>query len=188
MKTRLTIILLLVVKIGFTQIPVKEQIQEGYYVGYKAFEALQTLDLEIVNRYFKDTINLSLVIHEIESSRFSEDSIKIIKDVMYNQESRNYEFLVYGGKHIPSGDSWGLYDYYFVILLEIDLRKDGMENRIIKTKIIQGNDTLGLVEWWRTYMMSYEDAKYARKEIADRYSMVPPPPPPPESKNWLNNN
>lgn len=140
---------------------------------------------ELINDYYKDTTNLSFVIQGIESNIFHEDSIKIRKDIMYNQSTGNYEFIVYGGKHIPTEDDWGLYDYYFVIQYEIDLKQIGRKNQILKTTIIRDNDLNDLKIWWRSYMRSYKDPKYGRKEIADKYGLIPPPPPPPETKEWF---
>lgn len=169
----------------FGQIPEKEDIQQGYYVGHKAFEAIQTLNHELIKAYYEDTTNLSFIIQEIESKRFDEDSIKISKDVMYNQETGNYEFIVYGGKYIPTEDDWGLYDYYFVIQYEIDLKQKESKEQILTTTIIKDKDLEDLKIWWQNYMRSYSDPKYAKKEIANKYGLVPPPPPPPETKEWF---
>ncbi len=185
MKYIKTISFLLITNLIFGQIPEKENIQQGYYVGHKVFEALQTLNHELIKDYYKDTTNMSFMIQGIESKRFHEDSIKISKDVMYNQETGNYEFIVYGGKYIPTVDDWGLYDYFFVIKYEIDLKGEEREDQILQTTIIKDEDLEDLKLWWRSYMRSYKEPKYAKKEIADKHGLVPPPPPPPETKEWF---
>ena len=169
----------------FGQIPEKENILQAYYVGHKAFEAVQTMNRELIKDYYKDTINLSFIIQGIESERFHEDSIKISKDLMYNQETGYYEFIVYGGKYIPTEDDWGLYDYYFVIQYEIDMKREEIKYQILKTKIIKDTDLEDLKIWWQNYMISYKAPKYAKKEIADKHGLVPPPPPPPETTQWF---
>lgn len=186
MKYKITLLLLIVTtNLMFCQIPEKESIFQGYYIGHKAFEAIQTLNHTLIKVYFKDTTNLSFITQGVESKRFHENNIKINKDVMYNQKTGNYEFIVYAGKHIPTGDAWGLYDYYFVIQMEIDLRKERPEDQILHTTIIKDKDTNDLKLWWRSYMKSYEDPKYAKNEIAEKYGLIPPPPPPPETKGWF---
>jgi len=177
---------MMVTNFVFGQIPQKEKILKAYYVGHLAFEALQTLNHESINVYFKDSLNLSFITHGMESKKFHEDSLKIAKAVMYNQETGKYEFLIYGGDFVESNDSdVTLFDYQFVIQLEINLNKEGIENQITKTTIFKESDQDDLKNWWRNYMRSYGDPKYAKKEIADKYGLVPPPPPPAQSKDWF---
>lgn len=181
----ITLSLLLLTNVLLAQIPEKAQLMEAYYVGHKAFEALHTLNHKLIEIYFKDTANLSFIIKEIESKKLHKDSIRITKDIMYNQDTKNYEFLVYGGKYISTEDDWGLYDYYFVIQINIDLRKEKLETQILKTSIIKSKDLGELKIWWQNYMKSYSESKYAKNEIADKYGLVPPPPPPPATKAWF---
>ena len=185
MKYSISLFLLFLTNLTFGQIPEKESLQQGYYVGHKAFEAIQTLDHKGIKAYYKDTTNLSFVLQGMESKRFLSDGVEIKKDVMYNQETGNYEFLVYVGKYIPTDDQWGLYDYYFVIQFEIDLGKEARADQILKSTIIRGDKSDDLKIWWRNYMRSYKAPKYARKEIADKHGLIPPPPPPPETKEWF---
>lgn len=169
----------------FCQIPEKEQILDAYYVGHKAFEALQLVDIDLIDAYFKDTTNLAFMVEGIDSNKFHEDSTGIRKDVLYNQKTKRFEFMVYAGNHIPSDDDWGLYDYDFVILMDIDMSQEGREKQILNTTIIKDTDEEDLILWWRRYMRTYEDPDYARKEIFEKHDLMPPPPPPPESKDWL---
>jgi hypothetical protein len=185
MKYKIAILIILISNALIGQIPEKQEIQNGYSVGHKVFEAIQILDKDLIKDYYKDTTNLSFLLNRVETNKLNEDSIKIEKEVMYNQETKNYEFLVYGGKYIPTEDDWGLYKYLFVLQIEIDLRKEGRKNQILKTSIIADKDKGQLKNWWRSYMKSYNDPKYAKKEIAGKYNLVPPPPPPPETKEWF---
>lgn len=184
MKNIITLILLLVSQAGLSQIPEKEKLGKSYGVGCHVFEAIENNNKQLVDYYFKDTTNLMFVLQGMESNRFHEDNIHIRKDVMYNQETGNFEFLVYGGKYTSTED-WGLFDYYFVLQVEIDMRKEDWRDQIVSTSIIKDEDTELLKAWWRGYMKSYKETKYARKEIADKYGLVPPPPPPPETEEWF---
>ncbi len=167
------------------QLPDREDILQGYYVGHKAFEAIQILDNQLIEDYYKDTSNLSFLVQGIESGRFQEDSLKISKDIMYNRETGHFEFLVFGGNYLPSDDEWGLFDYHFVVQIEIDLKLKERKDQILKTSIIKGTDMDDLKKWWQSYMDSYKDPKFAKKEIADKYGLIPPPPPPPETEDWF---
>lgn len=167
------------------QIPEKESILQGYYVGHKAFEAIQSLNYELIKDYYKDTTNLSFILKGIQSKSFEEDNIQINKDIMFNQETRYFEFIVFGGKFIPSDDDWGLYDYFFVIQYEIDLTQKERKDQILYTKIIRDKNLNDLKTWWQRYMTSYKEPKYAKEEIAVKYGLVPPPPPPPKTKEWF---
>lgn len=169
------------------QIPEKEQIMDGYYVGHKVFETIETNNYDLIGKYFLDTTNIKDVQEVLNSKETSiQQEIKITKDVMYNQQSKKFEFIVYAGKYITTNDNWGLYDYLFVIQMEIDLSKKGRENQVLNTLIIGGEDLSKLKIWWRNYMETYRQKEiYAKKEISDKYGLVPPPPPPPESKDWF---
>lgn len=169
----------------FCQIPEKEKLFEGYSIGDKVVDSEFQIDVQFIKDYFVDTTNLYFLIQGVDSKRFHNDSIDINRDIMYNKETKNFEFLIYGGKYIPTEEPWGLYDYYFVIIMELDLTQEGTKNQFVKTKIIKDKDNNDLKDWWRSYMRSYKEPKYAKKELADKYGMVPPPPPPPETKEWF---
>ena len=186
MKFKLAFIFVLLVNSLLSQIPEKDEIMKAYYAGYKAFEAVQNQDKDLIEDYFKETDNLLFLTEGMEHKIFQEDSIKIREDIMYNSESKNFEFLVYGGLYVPTEDDWGLFDYYFVVEIEIDLTKDERKDQIIKTNIIKNyDDEKELMNWWRAYMRSYKDPIYLRKKIADDYNLIPPPPPPPGSTSWF---
>ena len=70
--------------------------------------------------------------------------------------------------------------------MEIDLTKSGRENQLIKTQIINGKDYSEMKIWWRGYMETYrQEDIYAKKEISDKYGLMPPPPPPPKTIAWF---
>jgi len=169
------------------QIPEKEKIMDGYYIGHKVYEAIEMNNYDLIAKYYSDTTSLKAV-QEILNSKeaFIQQEIKITKDVMYNQNSKKFEFVVYAGKYIPTNDEWGLYDYLFIIQMEIDLSKKEREKQVQNTQIIDGKDLGKLKIWWRNYLQTYSQNEiYAKKEIAEKYGLVPPPPPPPESKDWF---
>jgi len=184
MKFTSTLFLLLIAQTIFGQIPEKEQLLEGYTVGRQAFEAVQRGDLEVIGSLFTDTTSLAFLVDGFASNRFHADSIKIGREILYNQEADRYEFVVYGGNLIPSTDDWGLFDYHFVIRIYLDLNKE-RGNQIVETEVMKGDDSARLKNWWRSYMMTYDDPKYTKKEIAEKYGLIPPPPPPPEEKAWF---
>ena len=185
MKHAFTLALSLLLCLAYGQIPEKEDLFRGYYVGHKAFEAAQTLNHRLIDSYYKDTTNLSFLLEGIRSKRFHEDSVSIRKVILYNQMTQHYEFLVFSGQMLPRKEGVLLYDYYFVLQIEIDLTKPTRATQILNTTIITGEDSPQLKAWWRAYMRSYQDPKYAKKEIADKYGLVPPPPPPPETADWF---
>ena len=108
MKTLITIILIGIwLTPIFSQIPEKEMIMEGYYVGHKAYKAIETNNTKLLPIYFADTTNLKAVQTAINSMSSDHSDMKIIKDLMYNQQTKNYEFVAYAGKYIPAKDGWG---------------------------------------------------------------------------------
>lgn len=169
------------------QIPAKENILDGYYIGHKVFEAIETNNHDLIGLYFSDTTNIKVVQEVLNSAETSaQGEVNITKDVMYNQQSKKFEFVVYAGKYVPTKDEWGLFDYLFVIQMEIDLSQNEIENQVLNALIIDGADMSKLKIWWRNYMETYRQKEiYAKKEIADNYGLVPPPPPPPESEDWF---
>jgi len=114
------------------------------------------------------------MIQGFESKRFHKDSIEISMDMVYNRETGHLDFLVYGGKSIPTEDDWGFYDYFFVIQYEIVLGAYERKDRILRINIIKDNDPNNLKSWWRSYMRSYKDPKYAKNEIEDKHDVIPP--------------
>jgi len=179
----ITCVLFLVQGIG--QIPPKDDFMKAYYEGHKIFEAVLQGKSNLIKEYYTNTKNLQFLVKELNNNKYKSDSIRIYKDVMFNQETGLFDFFVFYGDHISADDSWGLMDYKFVVTMKINLSKELRKDKLTNIQIINKNEFEKLKNWWQNYMDSYKQNKYARYEISEKYDLVPPPPPPPGSTSWF---
>jgi hypothetical protein len=75
-----------------------------------------------------------------------------------------------------------LYKYYFISKLQIKCDIEGFD--IIKATSIFDDDQQKKI-WWQSFMDSYRDKQFLRREWSDKFGLVPPPPPPPETTDWF---
>ena len=168
-------------RIGFTQVPDKEEFHQAYYVGHKLIESIEVLEAEDVVDYFTDTTNLEELFYQVKLN-LNDTTIKQNEEVVYNRETRLFEFYVYAGRIVPDGSDWGLFEYSFSLKLCIRPNKENSRiDQIISTNV--NIDIVDIKTWWQSLMVTYEDLKYCRNEIALIYGWIPPPPP--MDTEWL---
>jgi len=125
--------------------------------------------------WFSNNEELEII---MQRNKNADKSYNIYTDLYYCHKNQCFLFTLIKGKHIPDDTEWGLFDYLFVIEIQMDL-----ENQ--KYKSVKFVNDSEMKMWWQSLMDSYRNKANKRQEWAEKYNLVPPPPLPPQKKEWM---